>query len=100
MQKDDICWEKKASLFASSVHAFVSLMMQKMMVGTYIFFHSPHSYCLMSGEISLCRLCCQLQPFEKTNKHIKFLQLESKQMNNLYCDLLLHGHFVMVNWHY
>lgn len=29
---------KKASLFASSDHAFVSLMMQKMMVGTFIFF--------------------------------------------------------------
>lgn len=31
---------------------------------------------------------------------IKALRFENKQMNNLYCDLLLHGHFVLVNWYY
>lgn len=31
---------------------------------------------------------------------IKALRFENKQMNNLCCDLLLHGHFVLVNWYY
>lgn len=33
-------------------------------------FYSPHLSCLMPEEISLCRLCCQLQPSLKTNKHM------------------------------